>query len=155
MGRNKLKSFGPLICQMAKLVNIRTGSFFFKALGITLLFMAGFSDDIVQRETRYRSLDLLPKYFRYFIFQSVHRHRDCKCIVMWCRLYMNLCAYFRTDEDAAGEELFHANSSSSELVRSLLLVLPCGFISFVFFSFFFIRPSPLPHTNCKVIAAIQ
>lgn len=29
MGRNKLKSFGPLMCQMALLVHIRTGSFFF------------------------------------------------------------------------------------------------------------------------------
>ncbi|XP_042521167.1 uncharacterized protein LOC122094430 [Macadamia integrifolia] len=75
MGRNKLKSFGPLICQMAMLVNIRGGSFFFKALGITLLFMAGFPDDVVQRETKYRNLDLLQK-------------------------------YYRTDEDAEGEELF-------------------------------------------------
>ncbi|XP_042479317.1 uncharacterized protein LOC122060186 [Macadamia integrifolia] len=76
MGRNKLKSFGPLICQMAMLVNIRSGSFFFKALGITLLFMAGFPDDLVQSETKYRNLDLLQK-------------------------------YYRTDEDAEGEELFH------------------------------------------------
>ncbi|KAK6917297.1 hypothetical protein RJ641_018048 [Dillenia turbinata] len=75
MGRNKLKSFGPLICQMAMLVHIRSGSFFFKALGITLLFMSGFSDDLVQKETKYRNLDLLQK-------------------------------YYRTDEDAAGEELF-------------------------------------------------
>ncbi|XP_010278694.1 PREDICTED: uncharacterized protein LOC104612806 isoform X2 [Nelumbo nucifera] len=76
MGRNKLKSFGPLMCQMAMLVNIRNGSFFFKALGITLLFMAGFPDDLVQRETKYRNLDLLQK-------------------------------YYRTDEDAEGEVLFH------------------------------------------------
>ncbi|OVA10536.1 hypothetical protein BVC80_8987g7 [Macleaya cordata] len=76
MGRNKLKSFGPLMCQMAMLVHIRSGSFFFKALGITLLFMAGFPDDLVQRETKYRNLDLLQK-------------------------------YYRTDEDAEGEELFH------------------------------------------------
>jgi hypothetical protein len=76
MGRNKLKSFGPLMCQMALLVHIRTGSFFFKALGITLLFMAGFSDDLVQKETKYRNLDLLQK-------------------------------YYRSDEDAQGEELFH------------------------------------------------
>ncbi|KAJ4828740.1 hypothetical protein Tsubulata_025155 [Turnera subulata] len=75
MGRNKLKSFGPLMCRMAMLVHIRTGSFFFKALGITLLFMAGFPDNLVQRETKYRNLDLLQK-------------------------------YYRTDEDAAGEELF-------------------------------------------------
>ncbi|KAF3451718.1 hypothetical protein FNV43_RR07814 [Rhamnella rubrinervis] len=75
MGRNKLKSFGPLMCQMAMLVHIRSGSFFFKALGITLLFMAGFPDDLVQRETKYRNLDLLQK-------------------------------YYRTDEDAEGEELF-------------------------------------------------
>ncbi|CBI23245.3 unnamed protein product, partial [Vitis vinifera] len=65
MGRNKLKSFGPVMCQMAMLVHIRSGSFFFKALGITLLFMAGFPDDLVQRETKYRNLDLLQKYYRY------------------------------------------------------------------------------------------
>nr|DAD20488.1 TPA_asm: hypothetical protein HUJ06_021951 [Nelumbo nucifera] len=64
MGRNKLKSFGPLMCQIAMLVNIRSGSFFFKALGITLLFMAGFPDDLVRRETKYRNLDLLQKYYR-------------------------------------------------------------------------------------------
>ncbi|KAL4289924.1 hypothetical protein GQ457_14G010950 [Hibiscus cannabinus] len=64
MGRNKLKSFGPIMCRMAMLVHIRSGSFFFKALGITLLFMAGFPDDHVQRETKYRSLDLLQKYYR-------------------------------------------------------------------------------------------
>ena len=64
MGRNKLKSFGPLMCRMAMLVHIRSGSFFFKALGITLLFMAGFPDDLVQRETKYRNLDLLQKYYR-------------------------------------------------------------------------------------------
>ncbi|KAJ6367479.1 hypothetical protein OIU78_000105 [Salix suchowensis] len=75
MGRNKLKSFGPLMCRMAMLAHIRSGSFFFKALGITLLFMAGFPDDVVQRETKYRSLDLLQK-------------------------------YYRSDEDAEGEELF-------------------------------------------------
>ncbi|GLT68193.1 hypothetical protein SLA2020_404480 [Shorea laevis] len=75
MGRNKLKSFGPLMCRKAMLVHIRSGSFFFKALGITLLFMAGFPDDLVQRETKYRNLDLLQK-------------------------------YYRTDEDAEGEELF-------------------------------------------------
>ncbi|RZC80413.1 hypothetical protein C5167_042994 [Papaver somniferum] len=76
MGRNKLKSFGPLMCQMAMLVHVRSGSFFFKALGITLLFMAGFPDEIVQRETKYRNLDLLQK-------------------------------YYRKDENAEGEELFH------------------------------------------------
>ena len=65
MGRNKLKSFGPLMCHMGMLVHIRSGSFFFKALGITLLFMAGFPDDLVQRETKYRNLDLLQKYYRY------------------------------------------------------------------------------------------
>ncbi|XP_058094284.1 uncharacterized protein LOC131240178 isoform X2 [Magnolia sinica] len=75
MGRNKLKSFGPLMCDMALLIHIRCGSFFFKALGITLLFMAGFPDDLVQRETKYRNLDLLQK-------------------------------YYRTDEDAEGEDLF-------------------------------------------------
>ncbi|RDX81389.1 hypothetical protein CR513_37940, partial [Mucuna pruriens] len=75
MGRNKLKSFGPLMCRMAMLVHYRSGSFFFKALGITLLFMAGFPDDLVRRETKYRNLDLLQK-------------------------------YYRTDEDAEGEELF-------------------------------------------------
>ncbi|XP_039044074.1 uncharacterized protein LOC120183457 [Hibiscus syriacus] len=64
MGRNKLKSFGPIMCRMAMLVHIRSGSFFFKALGITLLFMAGFPDDLVQRETKYRNLDLLQKYYR-------------------------------------------------------------------------------------------
>ncbi|GMI77511.1 hypothetical protein HRI_001420400 [Hibiscus trionum] len=64
MGRNKLKSFGPIMCRMAVLVHIRSGSFFFKALGITLLFMAGFPDDLVQRETKYRNLDLLQKYYR-------------------------------------------------------------------------------------------
>lgn len=65
MGRNKLKSFGPLMCRMAMLVHIRSGSFFFKALGIALLFMAGFPGDLVQRETKYRNLDLLQKYYRY------------------------------------------------------------------------------------------
>lgn len=65
MGRNKLKSFGPVICGMAMLVHIRSGSFFFKALGITLLFMAGFPNDLVQRETKYKNLDLLQKYYRY------------------------------------------------------------------------------------------
>ncbi|KAL2650515.1 hypothetical protein R1flu_018643 [Riccia fluitans] len=64
MGRNKLKSFGPLMCQMALLVHIRTGSFFFKALGIALFFMAGFPDDLVRKETKYRNLDLLQKYYR-------------------------------------------------------------------------------------------
>lgn len=64
MGRNKLKSFGPLMCRMAMLANIRSGSFFFKALGITLLFMAGFPDDLVRKETKY-NLDLLQKYYRY------------------------------------------------------------------------------------------
>ncbi|KAJ0082362.1 hypothetical protein Patl1_10026 [Pistacia atlantica] len=64
MGRNKLKSFGPVMCRMAMLVHVRSGSFFFKALGITLLFMAGFPDDLVQRETKYRNLDLLQKYYR-------------------------------------------------------------------------------------------
>ncbi|EEF43870.1 uncharacterized protein LOC8284200 [Ricinus communis] len=64
MGRNKLKSFGPVMCRRAMLVHIRNGSFFFKALGITLLFMAGFPDDWVQRETKYRNLDLLQKYYR-------------------------------------------------------------------------------------------
>ncbi|CAJ1941338.1 unnamed protein product [Sphenostylis stenocarpa] len=64
MGRNKLKSFGPLMCRMAVLVHIRSGSFFFKALGITLLFMAGFPDYLIQRETKYRNLDLLQKYYR-------------------------------------------------------------------------------------------
>lgn len=66
MGRNKLKSFGPVMCRMAMLVHIRSGSFFFKALGITLLFMAGFPDDLVQKETKYRNLDLLQKYYRYY-----------------------------------------------------------------------------------------
>ncbi|XP_062088476.1 uncharacterized protein LOC133795038 [Humulus lupulus] len=75
MGRNKLKSFGPLICRMVMLAHVRSGSFFFKALGITLLFMAGFPDDLVQRETKYRNLDLLQK-------------------------------YYRTDEEAEGEDLF-------------------------------------------------
>ncbi|XP_010317662.2 uncharacterized protein [Solanum lycopersicum] len=64
MGRNKLKSFGPVICRMAMLIHIRSGSFFFKALGITLLFMAGFPNDLVQRETKYKNLDLLQKYYR-------------------------------------------------------------------------------------------
>lgn len=53
------------MCQMALLVHVRTGSFFFKALGITLLFMAGFSDDQVRKETKYRNLALLRKYYRY------------------------------------------------------------------------------------------
>ncbi|CAM8940351.1 unnamed protein product [Rhodiola kirilowii] len=53
MGRNKMKSFGPTMCEMVMLVLIR--KFFFKALGVTLLFMAGFSDDKVQKETSYRS----------------------------------------------------------------------------------------------------
>ncbi|KAJ6925506.1 hypothetical protein NC651_010022 [Populus alba x Populus x berolinensis] len=84
MGRNKLKSFGPLLCRMAMLVHIRSGSFFFKALGITLLFMAGFPDDLVQRETKYRNLDLLQK-------------------------------YYRTDEDAEGEELFLSPEKTCEV----------------------------------------
>jgi hypothetical protein len=70
MGRNKLKSFGPLMCRKAMLVHIRSGSFFFKALGITLLFMAGFPDDLVQRETKYRNLDLLQKYYRYALLPT-------------------------------------------------------------------------------------
>ncbi|RVW46011.1 hypothetical protein CK203_068565 [Vitis vinifera] len=85
MGRNKLKSFGPVMCQMAMLVHIRSGSFFFKALGITLLFMAGFPDDLVQRETKYRNLDLLQK-------------------------------YYRTDEDAEGEELFLSHPVTCDTV---------------------------------------
>ncbi|KAG7962887.1 hypothetical protein I3843_09G089600 [Carya illinoinensis] len=83
MGRNKLKSFGPLMCRIAMLVHIRSGSFFFKALGITLLFMAGFPDDLVQRETKYRKLDLLQK-------------------------------YYRTNEDAEGEELFHLHPETCD-----------------------------------------
>ncbi|KAL5842513.1 hypothetical protein ACOSQ3_013116 [Xanthoceras sorbifolium] len=83
MGRNKLKSFGPVMCRMAMLVHVRSGSFFFKALGITLLFMAGFPDDLVQRETKYRNLDLLQK-------------------------------YYRTDEDAEREELFHPHLTNSD-----------------------------------------
>ncbi|KAK7292410.1 hypothetical protein RIF29_08189 [Crotalaria pallida] len=85
MGRNKLKSFGPLMCRMAMLVHIRSGSFFFKALGITLLFMAGFPDALVQRETKYQNLDLLQK-------------------------------YYRTDEDAEREELFHPHPISRDNV---------------------------------------
>lgn len=76
MGRNKLKSFGPVMCRMAMLVHVRCGSFFFKALGITLLFMAGFPGDLVQRETKYRNLDLLQKYYRYMmpnIVENVYR----------------------------------------------------------------------------------
>ncbi|KAL5578845.1 hypothetical protein UlMin_011287 [Ulmus minor] len=87
MGRNKLKSFGPLICRMAMLAHVRSGSFFFKALGITLLFMAGFPDDLVQRETKYRSLDLLQK-------------------------------YYRTDEEAEGEELFLLHPVTCDNARS-------------------------------------
>ncbi|XP_030533269.1 uncharacterized protein LOC115742887 [Rhodamnia argentea] len=64
MGKNKLKSFGPLMCKMAMLVHVRSGSFFFKALGITLLFMAGFTDHLIQKETKNRSLGLLQKYYR-------------------------------------------------------------------------------------------
>ncbi|XP_011037647.1 PREDICTED: uncharacterized protein LOC105134798 isoform X1 [Populus euphratica] len=90
MGRNKLKSFGPLLCRMAMLVHIRCGSFFFKALGITLLFMAGFPDDLVQRETKYRNLDLLQKYYR-------------------------LDFRRRTDEDAEGEELFLSPEKTCEV----------------------------------------
>lgn len=87
MGRNKLKSFGPLMCRIAMLVHIRSGSFFFKALGITLLFMAGFPDDLVQRETKYQNLDLLQK-------------------------------YYRTDEDAEGEELFLPHPVTSDTQAS-------------------------------------
>ncbi|KAF2304681.1 hypothetical protein GH714_037463 [Hevea brasiliensis] len=87
MGRNKLKSFGPVICRMAMLVHIRSGSFFFKALGITFLFMAGFPDDLVKRETKYRNLDLLQK-------------------------------YYRTDEDAEGEELFLAHPMNCDTQAS-------------------------------------
>ncbi|XVF27869.1 hypothetical protein REPUB_Repub14bG0146400 [Reevesia pubescens] len=87
MGRNKLKSFGPVMCRMAMLVHIRSGSFFFKAFGITLLFMAGFPNDLVQRETKYRNLDLLQK-------------------------------YYRTDEDAEGEELFLSHSIASNTQAS-------------------------------------
>ncbi|XP_071920492.1 uncharacterized protein [Coffea arabica] len=93
MGRNKLKSFGPAICRMSMLVHIRGGSFFFKALGITLLFMAGYPDDLVQRETKYRNLDLLQK-------------------------------YYRTDEDAEGEELFlpdPVNTDTNDSLPSSLL----------------------------------
>ncbi|KAG9454035.1 hypothetical protein H6P81_006939 [Aristolochia fimbriata] len=88
MGRNKLKSFGPLVCKMALLVHIRSGSFFFKALGITLLFMAGFPDDLVRRETKYRNLDLLQK-------------------------------YYRSDEDAEGEELFHSCPTTCETISPI------------------------------------
>lgn len=79
MGRNKLKSFGPVICRMAMLVHIRSGSFFFKALGITLLFMAGFPDDLVQKETKYRNLDLLQKYYRYISCILLLSLIHCKC----------------------------------------------------------------------------
>ncbi|WJX91334.1 hypothetical protein P8452_73125 [Trifolium repens] len=98
MGRNKLKSFGPLMCQMAMLVHVRSGSFFFKALGITLLFMAGFPDNLVQKETKYQNLDLLQK-------------------------------YYRTDEDAEGEDLFFQhisayNDGTHEPQNSTKKVLP-------------------------------
>ncbi|CAJ2649508.1 unnamed protein product [Trifolium pratense] len=98
MGRNKLKSFGPLMCRMAMLVHVRSGSFFFKALGITLLFMAGFPGDLVQKETKYQNLDLLQK-------------------------------YYRTDEDAEGEDLFlqHIiayNNGTREPQNSTKKVLP-------------------------------
>lgn len=78
MGRNKLKSFGPLMCQIAMLVRVRTGSFFFKALGITLLFMAGFPNDLVRRETKYRNLDLLQKYYRYAWLHTVFIEWDSR-----------------------------------------------------------------------------
>lgn len=86
MGRNKLKSFGPLMCRMAMLVHIRSGSFFFKALGITLLFMAGFPDDLVQRETKYQNLDLLQKYYRFIKLytannQSINETAIHNCLV--------------------------------------------------------------------------
>ncbi|KAI9199081.1 hypothetical protein LWI28_027040 [Acer negundo] len=51
---------------------IHSGSFFFKALGITLLFMAGFPDDLVQRETKYRNLDLLQKYYSFSLLFYIH-----------------------------------------------------------------------------------
>ncbi|KAM1033507.1 hypothetical protein FF1_036992 [Malus domestica] len=95
MGRNKLKSFGPLMCRMAMLVHVRSGSFFFKTLGITLLFMAGFPDDLVQRETKYRNLDLLQK-------------------------------YYRTDEDAEGEELFLPHPMTSDTQASPSSQQFCG-----------------------------
>ncbi|GAB4830865.1 hypothetical protein Ancab_004892 [Ancistrocladus abbreviatus] len=72
---------------MAGLINLRTGSFFFKALGIALLFMAGFPDNLVQRETKYQNLDLLQK-------------------------------YYRTDEDAEGEELFHTHPMTCDITTS-------------------------------------
>ncbi|KHN35743.1 hypothetical protein glysoja_039529 [Glycine soja] len=49
---------------LTELVHNRSGSLFFKALSITLLFMAGFPDDLVQKETKHRNLDLLQKYYR-------------------------------------------------------------------------------------------
>ncbi|KAF8031440.1 hypothetical protein BT93_D0602 [Corymbia citriodora subsp. variegata] len=90
MGKNKLKSFGLLMCKMAMLVHVRRGSFFFKALGITLLFMAGFTDKLIQEETKYRSLDLLQK-------------------------------YYRKDEDAEGEKLFHEHPENSKTQAALKL----------------------------------
>lgn len=90
MGRKKLKSFGPLMCRIAMLVRVRSGSFFFKALGITLLFMAGFPDDLVQRETKYQNLDLLQKYYRFY--QIIHCKLLCKSLYETTRYSMSLIA---------------------------------------------------------------
>ncbi|KAL6335815.1 hypothetical protein AAG906_040526 [Vitis piasezkii] len=66
-------------------VRQRMGRNKLKALGITLLFMAGFPDDLLQRETKYRNLDLLQK-------------------------------YYRTNEDAEGEELFLSHPVTCDTV---------------------------------------
>jgi hypothetical protein len=138
MGRNKLKSFGPLMCQMAMLVHVRSGSFFFKALGITLLFMAGFPDDLVQKETKYQNLDLLQKYYRFiklYIYSKqlwYHKYRMYRMAMLvhvlihsHLRKHMeiltlkgNLCSFGRTDEDAEGEDLFFQHISAYNDVRS-------------------------------------
>ena len=125
MGRNKLKSFGPLMCRMARLANPRSGSFFFKALGITLLFMAGFPDDLVRKETKYRNLDLLQKYYRYCYCNGSSRKKNIEAFYELSLIIYNYNAalqlwtlFCRTDEDAVGEELFLARSTADSNVRS-------------------------------------
>jgi hypothetical protein len=123
---------------MAMLVHVRSGSFFFKALGITLLFMAGFPDNLVQKETKYQNLDLLQKYYRFiklYIYSKqlwYHKYRMYRMAMLvhvlihsHLRKHMeiltlkgNLCSFGRTDEDAEGEDLFFQHISAYNDVRS-------------------------------------
>ncbi|KAK3188374.1 hypothetical protein Dsin_027935 [Dipteronia sinensis] len=111
MGRNKLKSFGPVMCRMAMLVRVRSGSFFFKALGITLLFMAGFPDDLVQREIKYRNFRFATKILQ------VHKAKDIldMYFIEWH------CILDMTDEDAEREELFLPHLTNPDTFLNLQL----------------------------------